>query len=114
MARYYGTPLHRAREAFTLSELAAMVVHLPRESATWRAIHGQDRVEWDLQAQIAAQAANSLAWLVWAQTKDGERNRNRPDPLLPPWVEDENKDVRRFGGAPLPLAELDDWLGWSA
>lgn len=91
-----------------------MATNLPRESATWRALHGQERVEWDLSAQLLAEAVNALRILIWQQTKDGERGRNRPDPILPPWVEDERREVRKFGAEPVPLDELDDFLGWTA
>lgn len=75
-------------------------------------MHGQDRVEWGVAEQILADIANSTAWHVWMDSADGAKNRNRPVPILPPWVEDQNREQRHFGGAPVPLAELHDFLGW--
>lgn len=110
--RFYGIPLSRIREEVTLWEFAAMAANLPRESATWKALHGHERSEWDLQAQILAEVANAVRWLQWAETKDGAKNRNRPELILPPWVEDPTKETAVFGSDPVPLDELDEFLGW--
>ena len=111
MVRYYSIPLSRVRERVTLWEFAAMAAHLPRGSSVWRAVNGEARAEWGLNEQLLAVMANALHWLQWAQTKDGERGRNRPVPILPPWEEDEAREVQRFGAEPVPLDELDAFLG---
>lgn len=33
---------------------------------------------------MLANIANSVSLLLWAQTKDGQKNRNRPKPIMPP------------------------------
>lgn len=112
--RFYGMALSEARYRVTLWEFASMAVNLPRESATWAAIHGAQTREWDLKAQLLAEIANSTRWLQWAQTKDGAKNRNRPELILPPWVEDALKEVTVIGKDPIPLEEMDQWLGWAS
>lgn len=113
--RFYGIPISRIREEVTLWEFAAMAVNLPRESATWRAINGADVFEWDLSAQLLAEIANAVKWLQWSKTEDAEKRRlgTRPDLILPPWVQDPTKEVTVFGSDPVPLDELDDFLGWN-
>ena len=91
-----------------------MAVHLPRESATWRALHGQDKAEWSLDVQMLAEVLNAVRWLQWAKTEDGAKGRNRPKPIQPPWVEDPDRETRHFGSNPVPLDELHHFLGWEA
>lgn len=109
--RHYRVPLSCVREHVTLWEFAAMAANLPvRDSAVYDAVDPEG-VAWDLHAQLQAAAVDSLRWLQWAQTKDGEKNRNRPKPIPRPGVE-ADKDSRQIGSAPLPLSELDEFLGW--
>lgn len=42
---------------------------------------------------LLAAIADALAWLQWAKTKDGRKNRNRPDPIERPGVEPKRKAV---------------------
>lgn len=49
------------------------------------------------------------------QTKDGHSGRQRPKPLPAPWIEpDSEQDTQHFGSDPVPLDELDRFLGWAA
>lgn len=51
----------------------------------------------------------------WYQTEDGHKNRKAPKPIPAPWVDqDEDKEVRHFGADPVPLGDLDAFLGWPA
>jgi len=56
-----------------------------------------DKAGYDRQAVLTGNAVDALNWLVWAKTKDGSKNRNRPKSVLP------GKDTtRRTGTAPKP------------
>lgn len=112
MMRYYGIPLSRAREHVQLWELAAMAKHLPRDSATQLAVDPESSA-WGLNEQLLALVADYLAWLQWAKTEDGSKNRNRPRPIPRPGVEDESREVRTFGSDPVALDALDEFLGWA-
>lgn len=61
------------------ADLAAM---LPRGCRTFSAI--EPEFLWTQEDYLLANIANSLNLLVWAQTKDGQKNRNRPKPIEPP------------------------------
>lgn len=61
------------------ADLAAM---LPRGSRTFSEIDPE--YSWTQEDYLLANIANSLSLLVWAQTKDGMKNRNRPKPIEPP------------------------------
>lgn len=91
-----------------------MAVHLPPESATFRGIYGAESTEWGLAEHLLAEIADASAWLVWSKTKDAERNRNKPRPIPRPGITPDETDTRHFGSDPVPLADLDDFLGWSA
>lgn len=68
--------------------------------------------EWGVVEQLAALQADYLALLLWSKTEDGEKNRNRPKPIERPGIEPD-RDVQKFGSDPVPIDELEDFLGWS-
>lgn len=78
---YYGVSFD---EMLTVSviETADMAALLPRGSRTFTAINPE--YSWEQSHYLLANIANSLQLLVWAQTKDGQKNRNRPKPIMPP------------------------------
>lgn len=79
----------------------------PHKSALWREKNPED-APWDLQAQLLAEVVDMQHLLVWAKTKDGQKNRNRPKP-----VERPGNRPERYGKKPLAIDEMDEWLGWS-
>lgn len=89
-----------------------IVRHAPRHSALARAVD-PERAEWSLSDYLLAQIADANAWMVWSKSKDGQKNRNRPKPIPRPGLEDDSTDVRVFGSDPIPIDELEDFLGWS-
>lgn len=79
--QYYGVSFDGAlRESVV--ETADLVYMLPRGSRTYTALDPE--YAWTQEDYLLANIANSLALLVWAQTKDGQKNRNRPKPITPP------------------------------
>jgi Family of unknown function (DUF5361) len=62
---------------------------------------------WSRTDMLLADIADSLHWLQWAKTKDGARNRSRPQPIPRP-------GVRTPGNAakpkPSPLSKIKQTL----
>lgn len=58
-----------------LETVAVLACGLPKES---RMIRKVSKSEYDLQTLMTASILDYLAILVWFQTKDGHKNRNRP------------------------------------
>lgn len=94
---------------FTWGDLLDVVQHLPKTSAVYRAVHGDEDAEWGLLEHLAASTADSLAWLVWSKTEDATKKRNRPKPIPRPGVVDESK--KQIGAGSLPIDEMKAWLG---
>ncbi|OBF29834.1 hypothetical protein A5720_11955 [Mycolicibacterium conceptionense] len=69
-----------------------IVEHSSVESHLYRALH-PDHAGWTRTNMLLAAIADALAWLQWAKTKDGRKNRNRPDPIERPGVEPKRKAV---------------------
>lgn len=95
----------------TYPDLLAIVRYAPRGSAIARATLGED-VEWSLTNQLLAAQVDLLAVLRWYKTEDGSRGRNRPKPIPRPGIADET-ETRQIGRDPVPLDELDEFLGWT-
>lgn len=54
----------------------------------------------------------SQRWLQWAQTVDGSKGRNLPEPERFPW--ETVPDKGGYRGDSMTFAEAMDWAGWSA
>lgn len=67
---------------------------------------------WGLGEQLLASAVDTLNVLAWMQSKDGQKNRNRPKPIRRPGVDAAEHEERVIGSAPVPLSELDEFLQW--
>lgn len=48
------------------------------------------RASWDVADYLLADQADSLRFLVWAKTKDGQKNRRKPKPITRPGQKDAN------------------------
>lgn len=88
-----------------------IVEHLPEGSATFR-VRNPDTFRWNLAEQLLAAAVDALVTGNWLQSKDGQKNRNRPTPIERPGVT--NAQRKRFGATAMSLAEADAWLGEGA
>lgn len=95
-------------EAFTWRDLLVFVRHSDDRSALWQAQHPKFK-GWPIEARLLAIIANALRWLVWAKTRDGAKNRNKPVPIGP----DMNDKVSRPGlkVKPAPLSRVKQLLG---
>lgn len=105
-----GLRLHTLGTDLLWSELKAVVGKSVRDphSALFRDIN-PDAAGWGKQELLLAELVDTAHWLKWAKTKDGARNINHPKPIPRPGVEAPEK----LGTAPLPVDEMDAWLGWS-
>lgn len=57
---------------------------------------------------LAADIADSLRWLMWAKTKDAQKNRNPPAPIPRPGI----AGPERIGDEPVSLADMNEFLDW--
>lgn len=91
----------------TWDDLSAVITCLPTDSALARALHPDWM--WGLTEMLTADMVDSLRWLIWAKTKDGQKGRNPPKPVPRPGVQQPERI-----GTKTPLAEMNTFLGWEA
>ena len=102
--------MYAGRES--LSEVALYVFDCQyiEGSALYRALLGDDS-EWNTTNQLLAMVADHLAVANWFQTKDGQKNKNRPKQIPRPGVRDEEETT--YGkGTSMSMDEARKWLGW--
>lgn len=95
-------------EHFDWRDLLVIVRHSNDRSALWQS-QNPKYTGWTLTDRLLAIIANALRWLVWAKTKDGSKNRNRPVPIGP----DMGDKTRRPGlkVKPSPVSRVKKALG---
>lgn len=59
--------------------VATLLIGLPDDSRVKMAISG---AKISVQNMLLARMADDIAFLAWAQTKDGQKNKNRPKSIL--------------------------------
>lgn len=84
-----------------------IVQNSPRDSALFRVMN-PDTWQWGLAEHLLSINADAAIMGNWMQSKDGQKNRNRPKPLPRPGVEQDKK----FGGKAESIESIRDWLGW--
>lgn len=87
--QYYGLDLDGMGADYTHEHAACLAVQLPRESRTARAMAPE--AEWGWAEALLAAIEYNTRWLVWAQSKDAQKGRNRPEPLDGPGATRERK-----------------------
>ncbi|MFI5781207.1 DUF5361 domain-containing protein [Nocardia sp. NPDC051570] len=92
---------------FDWRDLLVLIRQSARESALMAAAH-PDAARWGQSEFLLAELVDLTALLLWAKTKDGAKNRNRPRPYPRPGVEDPG--ARRVTGHAVPLTEIRDRL----
>ena len=70
-------------ERISVIHVASCAAYLPPNGAVAYESHGKT-VQWDIDTLMISDVANSLRWLVWSKTKNGQKNRKRPTMLEPP------------------------------
>ena len=63
----------------------------------------------DVSAHLLAVIADGITAGNWMQSKDGQKNRNRPKPIPRPGLEPSDK---KYGGKAESMDSIRDWLGW--
>lgn len=96
-------------EEFNWRDLLVIVKHSDDTTKLW-ASRNPKYAGWTLSTRLLAIIANALRWLVWAKTKDGSSNRNRPVPIGPDMGSDTQS---RPGLKPkaAPLSKVKQMLG---
>lgn len=98
-------------DALWWRDLLVIVDNLPVTSA----LHRKVSPEWaawaggDVSAHLLAVIADGVTAGNWMQSKDGQKNRNRPKPIPRPGLE---PDSKRYGGKAETVDSIRDWLGW--
>lgn len=89
--RFYGLRLSDVlHEPLWCADLARW---LPADAAVWRAV--DPRAAWSTGDYLAAMCVDALRWLVWAKSKDGQKNRRQPKPIPRPGAESKKQDGLR-------------------
>lgn len=76
LAQYYQ--IYRL-DALPAEDVARLAVGLPPDSRIMRILSGR---QVPLNTMLLASIADSLRWLQWTKTKDGQRGRNQPVRIL--------------------------------
>lgn len=90
------------------ADLRDIVMFQPATSALHRAMNPEES-PWGLSEHLLAVLADAVIAGNWMQSKDGQKNRNRPKPIPRPGVVPEHK---KFGGKAESIDTIRDWLGW--
>ncbi|CAM3953583.1 DUF5361 domain-containing protein [Nocardia ninae] len=94
-------------ESFNWHDLLVLVRQSPRESALMSVMH-PEVTRWGQGEFLLAELIDLASLLLWAKTKDGAKNRNRPRPYPRPGVDDPGS--RRVSGHAVPMNEVRDRL----
>lgn len=95
-------------ERLTWRDLKVIVTRMPPHKSALQAEKRPDDSPWGLVEHLLAELVDVQHLALWAKTKDGSKNRNRPKPIERP-----GRRPERFGKKPLELERMKDWLGWS-
>lgn len=82
-----GQPRLSWRDVWVVCTSAAPGSRLAREL--------DPRAAWTVAEYLLATIADADRWLVWAKSKDGSKNRNRPKPITRPGGETKKRDDLR-------------------
>ena len=94
-------------ERLTWRDLKVIVTRMPQHKSALAAEQRSDDAPWALNEHLLAEIADTQRLLLWAKTKDGTKNRNRPQPIPRP-----GRRPEKFGKKPLKLDRMKEWLGW--
>jgi len=103
LIRFYGASFTELLTRYGPRLTAAMVVHLPNDSAIMRELSQG----WGLQDQLLAGIFDRLAEANWQRTEDGQKGRSRPDPIPRPGVKSGN--TKQLGSGTMSLDEARHW-----
>lgn len=87
---------------FSTIHAADLLVELPDNSRV-KMMSQESGGIWTFDRMLAATCVDALNLLVWMQTKDGHRGRNRPKSILP----SRKPKARRLDSNAMTIEELD-------
>jgi len=90
------------------ADLRDVVKYQPATSALFREMN-PDAAPWGLSEHLLAVVADAVIAGNWMQSKDGQKNKNRPKQIPRPGVV---PDKKKFGGQAESIDTIRDWLGW--
>lgn len=102
--RFYGLNVDGLGRSFSVLHAADLAAHLPPDSAVAREMNPE--YAWGVTEHLLATAVDTLRLLVWMQSKDGAKNRNRPKPLPRPGVKQGKQRVEKKDLLVLPVDEV--------
>lgn len=95
-------------DALSWRDLLVIVQHSDHRTALQASMQ-PDAAPWGLSEHLLAVLADAVIAGNWMQSRDGQKNKNRPKPIPRPGVEPVNK---KFGGKAESIDTIRDWLGW--
>lgn len=95
-------------ERLSWRDLKVIITRMPQERSALAAERHPEDSAWGLLHMLTAELVDVQRVALWAKTKDGAKNRNRPKPIERP-----GRRPEKFGKKPLELDKMRDWLGWS-
>lgn len=80
--RFYGLNLDGMGCEYSVSHAACLACHLPSDSATLQAVYPQNG--WTQTEYLLHAIEYDLRVLIWQNSKDGTKGKNKPKPLQTP------------------------------
>ena len=99
LQRFYGIDWDKAQEHSPI-HIAALVKHLPQDSAICRAY--DEDAQWTMDRVLLATIANSLHMLMWGMS-DSKKRGPRPEMIGPSWM---RFKTRKLEAQAMPIDEL--------
>lgn len=94
---------------FSWHDLIVIIRQIPEKSALMRSKHPETYI-WGQVEHLLADIFDVESLLLWAKTKDGQKNRNRPDPYPRPGVEKPDRIGDKANA--ISVDAMNAWLGW--
>lgn len=102
--QFYSLNLEGMGRTYTTFHAASLLTQLPEGSRVARALDPD--AAWTMDRQLLAVIANDLNWLVWSQTKDGQKGRRKPKPIGPKGEQKAKDKGRKLKGMSMTSDEL--------
>lgn len=103
--QFYGLNIDNMGSEFSTAHAADLLVELPDNSRV-KMMEQESGGVWTFDRMLAATCADALNLLVWMQTKDGRKGRNRPKSILPA----RRPKSRQLDSCAMTIDELDEIL----
>lgn len=100
--QFYGLNIDNMGSDFSTLHAADLLVELPDNSRV-KMMQQEGGSIWTFDRMLAALCVDALNTLVWMQTKDGHKNRNRPKSLIPK----QKQKSRQLEAVAMSIDELD-------